>query len=85
MNYPSGDMQNYPGLQQNVMPGAPVYLPPGSMNYPPGNYPQYPGNGPYPNGGSGYDGLIKNRNKRQISKRKKGRFLPRRRDICQSG
>ena len=69
MNYPSGNVQNYPGIQQNVMPGAPVYLPPGSINYPPGNYPQYPGNAAYPNGGSPY-GYIKNRNKRQASQTK---------------
>ena len=69
MNYPSGNVQNYPGLQQNVMPGAPVYLPPGSINYPPGNYPQYPGNAAYPSQGSGY-GFVKTRNKRQTSQTK---------------
>ena len=67
LNYPSGNVQTYPGLSQNAMPLQPVYYPSGGANYPTGNYPQYPTGAPFPNAGypNGFVNSIRTRIKRQ--------------------
>ena len=67
MNYPSGNVQNYPGISQNAMPLQPVYYPAGGANYPAGGYPQYPAGAPFPNAGypNGFVNNVRTRLKRQ--------------------
>ena len=72
LNYPSGNVQNYPGLSQNAIPLQPVYYPSGGANYPAGGYPQYPAGAPFPNAGypNGFVNNVRTRLKRQTKSSK---------------